>query len=325
MIMGSQGANATSKRQSVVRLLYNSLAGGTNCRSLLPLAQNKRIITGLTAILFDQECSSGANQSMFSMPMIDPAPWSSLVAPPLSFLSWSGQSGARMLASLIEHMLLIDYGFGERRLRALGAEPTWMTNYMTRVVCHEFCRKLTKLADDCRRGKDIWYCRLAWMDEFIQSYEDNSSANDDFSDVSLMFYFFWTRRHNITKHEYIRGLTGYNGILDEMISEVPTVGTDRLTRKLSVDVNKLIPRYIQDEEIRTEMLAMAKRTAAEYRVFWRAPVLAPEFLRSPSSHFTGSPLPETITNQGLTVRHETASIERVVTPPPSYSEAMGLS
>lgn len=230
-----------------------------------------------------------------------------------------------MVASLIEHMLLIDYGFGEHPLRSLGPEPSWMTNYMTRVVCHHFCRRLKNLADDCRNGKDIRFCRLAWMDEFIQSYEDKSSAYDDFSDVSLMFYFFWTRRRKISKDEYIRGLTGYNGILDEMISEIPTVGTDRLTRKLSVDVNKLIPRYVQDEESRTEMFAMAKRTAAEHRVFLRAPVLAFEFLRRPSSHFSGSPLQETNTNQGLTVRHETASTERVVTPPPSYSEAMCLS
>lgn len=324
MIMGSQGANATSKRQSVVRLLYNSLAGGTNCRSLLPLAQNKRIITGLTAILFDQECSSDANRSRCSIPMIDPAPWSSLVAPPLSFLSWSGQSGARMLASLIEHMLLIDYGLGERPLRALGAETTWMTNYMTRVVCHEFCRRLTKLADDCSRGKDIWYCRLAWMDEFIQSYEDNSSANDDFSDVALMFYFFWTRRHAISKDEYVRGLTGYNGILDEITSEIASVGTDRLTRKLSVDVNKLIPRYVQDEEIRIEMIAVAKRTAAEYRVFWRAPVLAFEHLTGEAVHNVGRTRRHFITTQSSnSARSYDTAVEREPTPPPSYEEAIG--
>lgn len=230
-----------------------------------------------------------------------------------------------MVASLIEHMLLIDYGFGEHPLRSLGPEPSWMTNYMTRVVCHDFCRRLTKLAEDCRNGKDIWHCRLAWMDEFIQSYEDKSSAHNDFSDVSLMFYFFWTRRHHISKSDYNRGLTGYEGVLAEMVAEIPAMGTDRLTRKLSVDVHKLIPRYVKDAQSRTAMTAVAKRLAMKHEVVLGAPESTFEFLRRPSSHFSGIPLQETNTNQGLTVRHETAPTERVVTPPPSYSEAMGLS
>ncbi|KAG6354574.1 hypothetical protein INS49_004592 [Diaporthe citri] len=324
MIMERQGDKATAKRQKVVRLLYNSLAGGTSCRSLLPLAQNKRIIIGLTAILFDQESSSSANGLRGSTPTMDPGPWSSFIAPPLSFLSWSGQSGARMVASLIEHMLLIDYGLGEHPLRPLGPEPRWMTNYMTRVVCHEFCRRLTKLADDCRGGKDIWHCRLAWMDEFIQSYEDKSSAYDDFSDVSLMFYLFWTHRGDIDKDKYNKGLTGYDGVLDEMISEIPTMGTDRLTRKLSVDVNKLIPRYVKDKESRAEMIAVAKRIAVEYGVVLRAPDFAFEYLERPTGHDNGSLLREITTGHGLVRAHDTASIERDVTPPPSYTEAMSL-
>lgn len=324
MVMGSEGDDATAKRQTVVRLLYNSLTGRTRSRSLMPLAQNKRIITGLTAILFDQESSSSPNLSRGFIPTMDPAPWSKFMAPTLSFLSGPGQSGARMVASLIEHMLLIDYGLGEHPLRPLGPEPRWMTNYMTRVVCHEFCRNLTKLADDCRIGKDIGHCRLTWMDECIQSYEDNSSVDDDFSDVSLMFYFFWTRRRDISKDEYNRGLTGYEGVLDEMTFELPTVGTDRLTRKLSVDVNKLIPRYVKDKEIRTEMIAVAKRTAVNYGVVLRAPEFAFEYLSRPSDHRDGSSQRHIITTQNSITRSNETAFEREPTPPPSYEEAMGL-
>lgn len=228
-----------------------------------------------------------------------------------------------MVASLIEHMLLIDYGLGEYPLRSLGPEPMWMTNYMTRVVCHEFCKRLTKLADDCRSGKDIWYCRLAWMDEFIQSYEDESSANDDFSDVSLMFYLFWTRRRDVSKDEYNRGLTGYDGVLEEMISEIPTMGTDRLTRKLSVDVNKLIPRYVKDKESRNEMIAVAKEAAVEYGVVLRAPELASEHLRRPSVHSDEGSRPRLITTQDPVMRNDDTAFERDPTPPPSYEEAVG--
>lgn len=324
IIMSGQGENATKKRQTVVRLLYNSLAGGTKYRSLLPLAQNRRIITGLTAILFDQECCSSANFSRFLTSTVDPAPWSSLIASPLSFLSRSGQSGARMVASLIEHMLLIDYGFGEHPLRSLGPEPSWMTNYMTRVVCHHFCRRLKKLADDCRNGKDIWYCRLAWMDEFIQSYEDKSSAYDDFSDVSFMFYFFWTRRRNISKVDYNKGLTGYEGVLAEMIAEIPAIGTDRLTRKLSVDATKLIPRYVKDIEIRTAMVAVAKRLAMEHGVVLKAPGFAFEHLTRESVDNGGSTRRHLITTQSSdSARDYDTAVEREPTPPPSYEEAIG--
>lgn len=195
---------------------------------------------------------------------------------------------------------------------------------MTRVVCNEFCRRLTKLADDCRSGKDIRHCRLARMDECIQSYEENSSANDDFSDVSLMFYFFWTRRRDISKDEYNRGLTGYDGVLNEMISEIPAMGTDRLTRKLSVDVNKLIPRYVKDKEIGTQMIAVAERMAVEYGVILRAPEFAFEYLERPTSLNNGSHQGQIMERQGSARNDDTAFFEREPTPPPSYNEAMGL-
>lgn len=334
MIMDNENDNASAKRETVLRLLYSSLVGPTTYRSLIPLAQNKRIITGLTAILFDQESSSDANRPTGSIPTINPDPWSCLIAPPLSLLSLSGQSGARMVASLIEHMLLIDYGLGEHPLRPLGPEPRWMTNHMTRVVCHECCKSLTKMVDDCRSGKEIFYRRLAWMDEFIHSYEDRSGAHDDFSDVSLMFYFFWTRRRNISKDEYNRGMTGYKGVLFEMMSEVAVMGTDRLTRKLSVDLCNLIPRYIKDMETRAEVVAVAKRTAVEYGVVLRAPRFAFENLRRPSDYNRESPpreevpseeviTEEVITEQDSERSYDTPSWEREVSPPPSYAEAVG--
>lgn len=229
-----------------------------------------------------------------------------------------------MVASLIEHMLLVDYGFGEHPLRPLGPEPTWMTNYMTRVVCHQFCKSLTKLADDCRSGKDIWHYRVAWMDESIQSYKDKSSTNDDFSDVSLMFYLFWTRRRHISKDEYKRGVTGYDGVLDEMISEVPTFGIDRLTRKLSVDVDKLIPRYVKDKECKTEMITAAKRIAAEHGVALRAPEFAFDYLSRPTRLDNVIPSRQAITRQSSARHDDTAAFGRLPTPPPSYNEAMGL-
>lgn len=162
------------------------------------------------------------------------------------------------------------------------------------------------------------------MDEFIQSYEDKSSAHDDFSDVSLMFYFFWTRRHNISKSDYNRGLTGYEGVLAEMVAEVPVMGTDRLTRKLSVDVHKLIPRYVKDEESRTAMIAVAKRLATKHGVVWEAPESAFEHLTRESVHNVGRTRRNHITApRSNSARSYDTAIEREPTPPPSYEEAIG--
>ncbi|KAG7284718.1 hypothetical protein NEMBOFW57_009327 [Staphylotrichum longicolle] len=59
-----------------------------------------------------------------------------------------------------------------------------------------------------------------------------------------MFYYFHTRRKPISDLARKEGHTEYTGILQEMIAEVPTRGTDRLQRKLSLDVNWFIPnRY----------------------------------------------------------------------------------
>lgn len=329
MIMGTQDDNATARRQTVFRILNNSLVGQNDHRgypypSLLPLAQNRCIITAVTAILFDQECSSTGSRPSDILLTTDPAPLSSLIAPPLSVLSLSGQSGARMVASLIEHMLLIDYGIAERPLRSLDPEPTWMTNYMTRVVCHGFCKRLIAFVNDCRDGREIQYPRLAWMDELIQSYWDESSADNDFSDVGLMLYFFWTRRRDITKEQYNRGLTGYNGVLGEMVSEITIVGTDRLTRKLSVDVNKLIPRYIKDEWARAMMISIAQRMARDYGLSLRAPEYAFQSLTRPSTPTAGSSGRGVISGQRSIRNNRTVTFERNPTPPPSYSEATGL-
>jgi hypothetical protein len=230
-----------------------------------------------------------------------------------------------MLASLIEHMLLMDYNIAERPLRSLSPEPAWMTNYMTRVVSHGFCKRLIKLANDIRNGREIQYIRLSFMGKLMKSYGDESSANDDFSDIGLMFYFFWTRRRNISREQYLRGLTGYTGVLQEIISEIPAMGTDRLARKLSVDVNKLIPRYVKDQSTRATMIAGAQRLAEIYGLDLRAPEYAFASLTWPSTPRTGTPARPVTSGQGATGNNSTASLERAATPPPSYSEAMGLS
>jgi hypothetical protein len=49
-----------------------------------------------------------------------------------------------------------------------------------------------------------------------------------------------------------------------MIAEVPTRGTDRLERKLSLDAHLLIPRFVPDRNLRTQMLLIAQDLAAKH-------------------------------------------------------------
>ncbi|KAL1857439.1 hypothetical protein Daus18300_010412 [Diaporthe australafricana] len=322
MLMGSEGDHATEKRANVLRILHTSFRGGPKGRSFVSIAQKKRIIIAVTAILFDQEVSGNIDrQNGFTQGEVS-NPRSSIIKTPLSLFLHTSKSGPGMMASLIEHMLLVDYGLGEHPLRTLDSEFRCVPNHRPRVFCEHFCHNLTKMADDCRDGKDIGHTRMALMDECIQGYKDDSSANDDFSDVSLMLYYFNTRRRNISNDDFNNGRTGYTGVLDEMISEIPVIGTDRLTRKLSVDVNKLIPQYVRAEESRTKMIALAERTAVEYGILIQAPVFAFERLMMPSIHDSGSlRLLSRISDSSIRGRNMTRS-EREPSPPPSYEEAM---
>lgn len=319
MVIGNEHDSATARRQTVYRLLLNSLVGKKEYRNYLAFAESKCALTAVTAILFDQECSTQGSVPSEIITTSDPAPLQSLVSPPLSALSMSGQSGKRMLKSLIEHMLLIDYDIAELPLRPLNPEPAWMTNYMTRVVCHGVSKRLVQFANECRNGKDIRHRRLAWMDELMRIYEDDeSTAGEDYSDVGLMLYFFWTRRREITRDQYLAGMTGYTGVLHEMICEIPVVGKDRVIRKLSVDVNKLIPRYVHNRDTRASMISKATWIARQLEIDLRAPQYAFESLSRPGATTAGSSAPR-VSEQNLSRNNSTASFE---TPPPTYEEAM---
>ncbi|KAI3393251.1 hypothetical protein diail_4540 [Diaporthe ilicicola] len=321
MLMGKEGDSTSEKRKNVLRIIYNSILGGPKGRSFISVAQKKRIISGITAILFDQESSSNNTRLSDCPPTQGSKPWTNVIVPPFSLFSRPGKHGAGMVASLIEHMLLVDYGLGERPLTPVGSEPSGLTNNMTRTICQSFCNKLTKLADDCRDGKNIWYSRLTMMDDCLSSYEDESSANEDFSDLSLMFYYFSTRRRSITNDEFKRGQTGYTGVLEEMISEIPISGTDRLTRKLSVDMNKLIPRYVRSEESRKNMMVWAARTAVDHGIQIQAPELAYERLMMLSILKQESLERPCSVGGGSTRSRDTTPFEHEPSPPPRYEEA----
>jgi hypothetical protein len=83
-------------------------------------------------------------------------------------------------------------------------------------------------------------------------------------DAATLLHWYHTRRKPVDEEDRKKGWTGYTGVLQEMIDEVPTRGTDRLARKLSLDVHMLIPRYVWGKEKRKQMMAFVRALANQY-------------------------------------------------------------
>jgi hypothetical protein len=60
---------------------------------------------------------------------------------------------------------------------------------------------------------------------------------------------------------------GYTGILQQMITEVPTKGTDRLAGKLWRDVHRVIPQLFPSEaKTRQRLVSIAEGISAEHGI-----------------------------------------------------------
>lgn len=95
----------------------------------------------------------------------------------------------------------------------------------------------------------------------------------DYSDLAIMLYYYNTHRKPVKAVDYESGITGYSGVLQELISEVPLRGSDRLQRKLSVDISRLIPKMVEDPDKRQRMIYIASDIAAQYNLTLQAPTV----------------------------------------------------
>lgn len=88
----------------------------------------------------------------------------------------------------------------------------------------------------------------------------------EIQEAATLMYYYITRYKPVDSESAKQGWSGYTGVLQEMINEVSQRGTDRLARKLSLDVTFLIPKYVKDPENRELMLDKARRLAQEYQI-----------------------------------------------------------
>jgi hypothetical protein len=82
-------------------------------------------------------------------------------------------------------------------------------------------------------------------------------------DAATLLYWYHSRRMPVDEEDRKKGWTGSAGVLQEMIDKVPTRGTDRLARKLSLDVHVLIPSYVWGKEKREQIVAYARALAGQ--------------------------------------------------------------
>ncbi|CAJ2507768.1 Uu.00g089540.m01.CDS01 [Anthostomella pinea] len=128
-----------------------------------------------------------------------------------------------------------------------------------------------------------------------------TNCRKDHADFALMLYYYHTHRQTLEPADYRDGMTGYTGVLQEIISQVPLRGNDELARKLSVDVNELIPKVVRDAGKRARMIAMAEDIADRFGI----PLRATENCVLPKPVF------DTTHQYGLAVKKRTGWIGRI--------------
>ncbi|KAL2022984.1 hypothetical protein VTK56DRAFT_4199 [Thermocarpiscus australiensis] len=172
------------------------------------------------------------------------------------------------LRRLFELMLVIDYGFPAHPICGPICGPMllprdWFLNAWSEL--ESFSDFLVGIAR-------LWRWRQGLPDD--KSWGLIAEATRDWAhdiglrlpvwDVATMIYYYRLHRKPVDAEDHKEGRIGYTGVLQEMIAEVPTRGTDRLERKLSLDVHLLIPRFVRDRKLRKQMLLIAQDLAAKY-------------------------------------------------------------
>jgi hypothetical protein len=218
------------------------------------------------AILYDQECTGSVRD------LKEPCPGNAEEAEKRCSISqvssiWDHNMQQEIIVPLFEHMLLIDYGIDSELDAGFICDkwPPWRREFddlcdalmeWTQRFPFKYCFNFSLCIDTLNYGPGI-----------------TRTGGFAFSDLALMLYYYNTHRKPVNAVEYESGKTGYFGILQELISEVPLRGSDRLQRKLSVDIHKLIPKTVKDPDKQRRMISIATSIAAQHNLPVHAPAV----------------------------------------------------
>jgi len=166
---------------------------------------------------------------------------------------------------LLELMLAIDYGFPPFPILGSWLMPeNWFRLAWSELeTCSGF---LVALASRWRQQQALPGSKEWDHISFAAVFWSGILFCDDVSvwDVTTMLYYYQTHREPVAAEDYKQGWTGYTGVLQEMIAEVSIREKDRLERKLSLDAHLLIPTFVRDWKLRTQMILIVQNLAARH-------------------------------------------------------------
>jgi hypothetical protein len=227
------------------------------CRRMRDRRLDKNVaLRAVATIMYDQECSGILIPETIFSPL-------DLTLPALDYLKLSIYKTSFGIRPLIEHMLLVDYRMGVYPLSGHPFIPNWLYRRYIWPGIDQACKYVGEVVYCCRLGqlpeRKVWE-RLGTM---LMPFD---RCIVDISDIAIMLYYYHTHHRQLGPTDYKDGVTGYTGIMQELRDEVSTRGPDRLIRKLSVDINYLIPRFVFSSDRQDTMRRTAQSIAAQYNI-----------------------------------------------------------
>ncbi|KAM7214271.1 hypothetical protein V8F06_010322 [Rhypophila decipiens] len=210
------------------------------------------VLSAIPLILYDQECSGQTPRTRSAT-----TNFNNLPEPPRSSQEQRELSNA--FKHLLEHMFLIDYQLYEFGPHFPPSDQRYFRHTSTEGLIPDYlnplARYLTQFAGRIRNGQlPALYEWRALAARLLPI-----STNSEFTpEIALILHNYHTHRTERVLYPRPDGkekddpkLTGYTGILRELIADVSTKGPDRLLRKLSLDVQIFShTHYVDDFRIR---------------------------------------------------------------------------
>ncbi|EQB59222.1 hypothetical protein CGLO_00439 [Colletotrichum gloeosporioides Cg-14] len=301
-----------SPSQAWKRAMQQLQSGFCRSRPLekaIPFSQpsiNKPFLGAMSIILYDIQLQTGSQGNTLAYSQT-PYQINSRLATLHDLICMVNQSNTYLSLtahSVFEHMLLVDYGMEAPPVRVYrpfadkkAENDMWKCDW---PMWHALCAAVSEIAQSCTRGRPVKNIirKAVICLRFLASISPATGAVFGKShyeyDLALMLHHYHTRRTHLQPLEYWKGRTGYQGILQELIKDVPRVGTERLMRKLSVDFNENIDKFVSDYAKRRAMKAVAKRVAVRHGIE----------LVAPKATGLGTPLIELYYKNGLPKREQ---------------------
>ncbi len=217
------------------------------------LGNERRTLRAVAAILYDQECSGIPVSETIKTPFDLECPISGWFTTCFS------------ISSLIERMLLIDYGLEVYPVNKGGIpeSTSWTDRRAFWRGIDSFSRYLADFVHCCRLGHLPEKRKWSELGNILAGLYF-VPFHTDVADLAIQLHYYHTHQRQLCPTECKTGVTGYTGILRELEDEVSLRGPARLMRKLSVDVNFFIPNYIRSSLRRKTLVDIAESIAARY-------------------------------------------------------------